>query len=77
MDKLFPDEVIRNMYKYDSTYKHIFDKVLKQMMAHCFIYDCHLCMNEWNNCYCYCKVCKTYLTYCHQNYYDEMSTYDN
>ena len=59
MDEIFPDEVIRNIYNYDPTYKEHFDKVLKQMMAHCFIYNCHKCFKPWNNCYCYCKVCKT------------------
>ena len=74
MDKLFPEEVIRNIYSYNPTYKEHVDKVLKQMVAHCFIYSCHCCMNTWNNCFCYCKVCKTYLKYCHQIDYDEMST---
>ena len=36
MDKL-PIEVIRNIYEYDSTHKIKFDKVLKQLSAHCFI----------------------------------------
>ena len=77
MDKIFPDDVIRNMYKYDPTYKkkHV-DKVLKQMMAHCFVYNCHKCFKPWNNCYCYCKVCKVYLKYYQQIVYDEMSTYE-
>ena len=58
MGKLFPDEVIVHIYKYDPTYKTHFDKVLKQLMAHCFIYNYHQCFKPWNNCYCYCKVCK-------------------
>ena len=37
MDNSFPDEVIRHIYSYDPTYKAHFDKVLKQMMRHCFI----------------------------------------
>ena len=36
MDKL-QIEVIRTIYEYDSTYNIKFDKVLKQMSAHCFI----------------------------------------
>ena len=50
MDKICPGEVIRHIYKYDPTYKkkHV-DKVLKQMMAHCFIYNCHKCFRPWNN----------------------------
>ena len=30
MGKLFPDEVIRHIYEYDSTCKHLFDKVLSR-----------------------------------------------
>ena len=26
--------------------KHMFDNVLKQMMAHGFIYNCHLCIKH-------------------------------
>ena len=72
-----PVEVIRQIYSYDSTYKEHFDKVLKQMMTHCFIYNCHKCFKPWNNFYCYCKVCKTHLKFCHQISYDEMSTYED
>ena len=43
MDKIFPDEVIRNIYKYDCSYKEIFDKVLIQLNMHCFIYRCSEC----------------------------------
>ena len=52
-------------------------KVLKQMTAHCFTYNCHKCFKPWNNCYCYCPVCKTYPKYCHQIFYDEMGTYED
>ena len=65
------------MYEYDSTYKVNFDRLLKQMTAHCFIYNCHKCFKPWNNCYCYCPVCTTYLRYCHQIFYDDMSTYED
>ena len=58
MDKL-PVEVIRKMYEYDNTYKITFDKVLTQLTAHCFIYNCRICFKPYNNCCCYCVVCKT------------------
>ena len=76
MDKV-PIGVIRQIYEYDSTYKIKFDKVLKQLSAHCFIHNCHKCFKPWNNCYCYCEICRTYLNYCHQICYDEMSTYED
>ena len=59
MDHL-PLEVIRIIYSYDSTYKHMFDKVLKQMIAHCSIYNCHQCFKPWDTCFCYYEVCKTH-----------------
>ena len=77
MDQILPDEVITHIYRYDPTYTEHFDKVLKQSMAHCFIYNGHKCFKPCDNCYCYCKVCKTYLKYCHQTCYDEMSTYED
>ena len=76
MDKL-PVEVIRKIYEYDPTFKLEFDKVLKQMTAHCFIYNCRICCKPYNNCCCYCVVCKTYLKLCQQIYYDERSTYED
>ena len=76
MDKL-PVEVIRRIYEYGSTYKIKFDKVLTQLSAHCFIYNCRICFKPYNNCYCYCSRCKTYLKFCQQIYYDEMSTYED
>ena len=76
MDKL-PSTIIQHIYEYDSTYKIKFDKVLKQMMAHCFIYNCRTCFKPYNNCCCYCAVCKTYLKVCQQIYYDERSTYED
>ena len=65
------------IYEYDRTDNNKFDKVLKQMAARCFIYTCHKCFKPWNNCPCYCHVCKTYLRYCHQILYDEMGTYED
>ena len=40
-----PVEVIRKIYSYDSTYKIKFDKVLAQLIAHCFIYHCRICLS--------------------------------
>ena len=76
MDNL-PIEVMRQIYEYDSTYNIKFDKVLKQLSAHCFIYRCQICFKPYNNCCCYCAVCETYLKLCHQIYYDEKSTYED
>ena len=72
-----PTTIIQHVYQYDSTYRVKFDKVLKQMTAHCFIYNCHKYFKPWNSCYCDCLVCKTYLKCCHQTFYDEMNTYDD
>ena len=64
MDKL-PSNIIQPIYIYiyehDNTYNIKFDKVLKQLSAHCFIYNCQMCFKPYNKCYCYCVVCKTYL----------------
>ena len=76
MDKL-PSNIIQHIYEYDNTYKEQFDKVLKQLTAHCFIYNCRICFKPYNNCCCYCSRCKTYLKFCQQTYYDEMSTYED
>ena len=63
MDKL-PSNIIQHIYEYDNTYNIKFDKVLKQLPAHCFIYRCRICFNEWDSCYCYCVNCRTYLRFC-------------
>ena len=76
MDKL-PVEVIRKIYEFDSTYREVFNRVLIQLRVNFFIYNCHLCHRRWNVCYCYCSVCRTYLKYCHQIYYDENSVYED
>ena len=76
MDKL-PSNIIQHIYEYGNTYKETFDKVLAQLTAHCFIYNCRICFKPYNNCCCYCAVCKTYLKICQQIYYDEMSTYED
>ena len=72
VDKL-PVGITRKIYEYDSTFKIEFDKVLKQLRCHFFLYNCHLCYRKWNDCFCYCKVCKTYLRFCKQLYFDENS----
>ena len=76
MDKL-PSNIIQHIYEYDSTYKIRFDKVLTQLTAHCFIYRCCICCKVYNRCFCYCSVCRTYLRFCHQIYFDNESTYED
>ena len=76
MDKL-PVEVIRRICDYNSTYKTKFGKVLTQLTAHCFIYNCRICFKPYKKCCCYCSRCKTYLQFCKQIYFDEMSTYED
>ena len=44
MDKL-PTEITRKIYEYDSTYKELFDKTLKQLRCYCFIYRCSQCLS--------------------------------
>ena len=60
MDNLFPDEVIKHINKYESTYKTLFDKVLLQLNMHCLIYRCSECLKPYNQCFCYCQTCRTY-----------------
>ena len=76
MDNL-PVEFIRKIYEDDNISKIKFGKVLKQLTAHCFIYNCHICFKPWNNCCCYCEICRTYLNFCHHIFYDEKSTYED
>ena len=76
MDNL-PSAILQHIYEYDNTYTIKIGNILKQLSAHCFIHNCHICFKPWNNCYCYCVVCKTYLTFCHQTYFDEKGTYEN
>ena len=70
-------EITRIIYEYEDTFKIEFDKVLKQLKCHCFIYRCSKCFKPYNNCYCYCVTCRSYLKYCHQIYFDENSTYED
>ena len=74
MDKL-PVEVIRRIYEYGSTYQiwQSFDTIDCSL----FIYNCRICFKPYNNCCCYCVVCKTCLKFCQQIYYDERSTYED
>ena len=72
MDNL-PIEITRKIYEYDPTYRELFDKVFVSLRVHCFIYRCQLCFKPYNQCFCYCVVCRTYLRFCHQIYFDENS----
>ena len=76
MDKL-PLTMIQHIYEYDNTFKIKFDKVLKQLTAHIYIYRCSECFKEWNNCFCYCKSCRTYLRFCHHIFVDKDSVYED
>lgn len=76
MDNL-PIEITRKIYEYDSTYHNVFKKVLVQLRVKFFIYNCYDCCRPWNKCFCYCDVCKTYLKYCRQIFYDENDTYED
>ena len=69
MGKAFPDEVLQNMHKYDNTCKNIFDKVLLQLNMYCLIYRCSECFKPYNQCFCYCKTCRTYFRFCRQLYF--------
>ena len=75
MDKL-PVEITRIMYEYDPTYNNKFDKVLKQLSAHCFIYRCSECFKPYNRCFCNCVTCGTYFRFCRQIYFDQDSVYE-
>ena len=76
MDKL-PIGFIRQLYEYGNTCNIKFGKVLKQLTAHCVIYRCCICCKAYNQCSCYRQVCKTYLKFCQQIYYDQYSTYED
>ena len=71
MDKLFPDGVITHIYKYDSTHKTLFEQVLPQLNMHCFVYRCSECFKLFNQCFCYCQTCRTYLRFCRQLYFKD------
>ena len=68
--------IIQHIYEYGNTHQIKFAEVLKQLSAHCFIYNCHKRFKPWSNCYCYSLVCKTYVKYCHRILYDEISTHE-
>ena len=65
-----PNDIIRNIYGYDSTYRESFDKTLRQLRVFCFVYRCSECFKPYNKCFCYCNVCKTYLRFCKQIYFE-------
>ena len=70
MGKL-PTTIIQHIYEHDSTYKVKFDKVLLQMKMHCFIHRCSECFKPYNQCFCYCQTCGTYLRFCKQLYFKD------
>ena len=65
-----PNDIIRNIYEYDNTYRESFDKTLRQLRVFCFVYRCSECFKPYNKCFCYCNVCKTYLRFCKQIYFE-------
>ena len=76
MDKL-PIEITRTIYEYDSTYKELFDKSLRHLMAHSYTYRCSECFKAYKQCFCYCSTCRTYLIFCRQVYFDQDSIYED
>ena len=76
MDNL-PIEITRKIYEYDSTYREIFNRVLIQLRVNFYIYNCHLCCKPSNKCFCYCNVCRTYLKFCKQIYFNQDSVYED
>ena len=70
MDKL-PVEITRKIYEYDSTYRELFDKALRQLRCYCYIYRCSECFKPYNTCFCYCTDCRTYLRFFKQIYYNK------
>ena len=47
--------------------------VLISLEMHCVIYICDKCCRHYNDCYCYCKTCRTVLRCCKQIYFDSNS----
>ena len=64
-----PVGVSRQIYSYDHTHKEHFDKVLIQLNMHCFIYRCSGCFKPYNQCFCYCRTCRTCLRFCRHIYF--------
>ena len=71
MGNVFPDEVLINIYKYDCTYKDMFAKTIIQLNLHCFIYRCSECYKPYNQCFCYCQTCRTFLRFRRQLYFKD------
>ena len=73
-----PFEVRIQLYSFDPTYKDIGDKVLISSEVHCLIYRCDRCCRHYNDCYCYCETCRTFLRFCKQMDFDSksMTEYD-
>ena len=72
MDTL-PTTIIQHIHEYDNTYTYIFDKVSLSFKLHCFTYRCSECCSHYNECYCYCTTCRTFLRFCKQLYFDSNS----
>ena len=72
MDKL-PTAIIQYIYiyEYGSSYKDIFDTVLTSLNIHCFMYRCDQCFKQYNQCFCCCQTCRTYLRFCRQLYFKD------
>ena len=51
----------------------MFGKLLIPLNVHCFIHRCDKCCRHYNDCYCYCKTCRTFLRFCKNNYFDSNS----
>ena len=58
-----PFQVVRQVYSYDPTYKYMFYKALISLEVHCFVYRCDRCCRHYNDCYCYCETCRTFLRF--------------
>ena len=41
------------------------------LKVHCFIYRCSECYKPYNQCFCYCQTCRTYLRFCKQLYFKD------
>ena len=63
-----PTTIIQHIYEHDSPYKNMFDKVLISFNMHCLIYRCPEWFKTYNQCFCHCQTCRTYLRFCRQLY---------
>ena len=54
-------------------HKDILDNIWISLNVHCLICRCDRCRRHHNDCYCYCKTCRTFLRFCKQHYFDSNS----